>query len=116
VNAVEHNKRLVKRLVEIVTAKQLDAISEVARGQIAAEDRRHVRECPFPDMRERAACHDIELQAHRPVDSPDVSRPLTRSQRRAPHPSLRAEAVTLTLAAGIIESGAKEKRVSSAFA
>jgi predicted ester cyclase len=49
----EHNKRLVQRLVEMVNARDLDSIREVADGQIASEARSWIgpfRES-FPDFR-----------------------------------------------------------------
>ena len=50
---MDHNKRLVHRLVEIVNEGDLDAITEVADGQIADEAQRWIgpfRES-FPDFR-----------------------------------------------------------------
>lgn len=50
---LEHNRELVRRLVEIVNAGDLDSIDDVASGQIAGEARRWVgpfRES-FPDFR-----------------------------------------------------------------
>jgi predicted ester cyclase len=43
----EHNKRLVRRLVEIVNERDFDSIGDVASGQIATEARRWVG--PFRD-------------------------------------------------------------------
>lgn len=52
-NAVEHNQALVRRLVEIVNDRNLDAISEVASGQVASEAARWVGPFArsFPDFR-----------------------------------------------------------------
>jgi predicted ester cyclase len=49
----EHNARLVHRLIEIVNAGDLDAIEEVATGQIASEARRWIGPFrqSFPDFR-----------------------------------------------------------------
>ncbi len=52
-SAAETNKQLVRRLVEIVNARELDAIEEVATGQIAREAARWVGPFArsFPDFR-----------------------------------------------------------------
>jgi predicted ester cyclase len=49
----EHNKNLVRRLVEIVNAGDLHALEEVASGQIAEEARRWIGPFrdSFPDFR-----------------------------------------------------------------
>ena len=52
-NAIEHNKALVRRLVDVVNERRLDAIDEVATGQIAREAKRWVGPFAesFPDFR-----------------------------------------------------------------
>ncbi len=52
-SAAERNKNLVRRLVEIVNDRELDAIDEVATGQIAREAARWVGPFArsFPDFR-----------------------------------------------------------------
>jgi predicted ester cyclase len=53
----EHNTRLVHQLIEIVNAGDLDALDEVATGEIAEEARRWIgpfRES-FPDFRMEVA-------------------------------------------------------------
>jgi predicted ester cyclase len=52
-SAAETNKELVRRLVEIVNERRLDAIDEVATGQIAREAARWVGPFArsFPDFR-----------------------------------------------------------------
>jgi predicted ester cyclase len=51
----DHNKRLVRRLVEIVNERDFDSIDEVAAGQIASEARRWIG--PFRD-----AFPDFQMQ------------------------------------------------------
>jgi predicted ester cyclase len=53
VNAVEHNRALVRRLVEIVNSRDLDALDEVATGEIAEGARRWIGPFTesFPDFR-----------------------------------------------------------------
>ena len=50
---VEHNKRLVRRLVEIVNAGDLEAVDEVATGALAEQARGWVGpfRAAFPDFR-----------------------------------------------------------------
>ena len=50
---VEHNRALVRRLVEIVNERQLDQIGEVASGQVAKEAARWIGPFArsFPDFR-----------------------------------------------------------------
>ncbi len=50
---LEHNKQLVRRLVEIVNEGDLDSVDEVASGQVASEARRWVGpfRTSFPDFR-----------------------------------------------------------------
>ena len=52
-SAVEHNKELVRRLVQLVNDRDLDALEEVASGAIAAEARRWIGPFrdSFPDFR-----------------------------------------------------------------
>jgi predicted ester cyclase len=51
--SLEHNRRLVRRLVEIVNEGALDSIDEVATGQVAGEAARWVGPFrdSFPDFR-----------------------------------------------------------------
>ena len=51
--ALDHNKHLVRRLVELVNARELDAIDEVATGVVAREAKRWVGPftASFPDFR-----------------------------------------------------------------
>ncbi|MGH9033549.1 MAG: ester cyclase [Acidimicrobiia bacterium] len=51
-SAIDHNKALVRRLVEIVNDRQLDAIEEVAAGPVAREARRWIGPFAesFPDF------------------------------------------------------------------
>ena len=53
VTGLDENKTLVRRLVEIVNAGDLDALDEVASGPIAEEARRWIGPCrdSFPDFR-----------------------------------------------------------------
>jgi hypothetical protein len=53
VTSADDNRALVRRLVEIVNARDLDAIGEVASGQIAREAARWVGPftASFPDFR-----------------------------------------------------------------
>ncbi|HSH21990.1 MAG TPA: nuclear transport factor 2 family protein, partial [Candidatus Caenarcaniphilales bacterium] len=50
---LEHNKRLVRRLVEIVNAGDLDAVGEVATGAFAEQARGWIGpfRAAFPDFR-----------------------------------------------------------------
>ena len=50
---LDYNRGLVRRLVEIVNARELDAIGEVASGQVAREAARWVGPftASFPDFR-----------------------------------------------------------------
>ena len=52
-STVEHNKALVRRLVEIVNERRLDRIAEVASGQVAREAARWIGPFAqsFPDFR-----------------------------------------------------------------
>jgi predicted ester cyclase len=52
-SAVEHNRRLVHRLVEIVNERRLDEIEEVAAGQVARAAARWIGPFAraFPDFR-----------------------------------------------------------------
>jgi predicted ester cyclase len=49
---LDHNRQLVRRLVEIVDARDLDSIDEVASGEVAAGARRWVDPfgASFPDF------------------------------------------------------------------
>ena len=51
--AVQHNKELVRRLVEIVNARELDRVGEVASGRVAAEAAEWIGPFAqsFPDFR-----------------------------------------------------------------
>ena len=52
-SAVEHNRALVRRLVEIVNSRDLDALDEIATGEIAEAARRWIGPFTesFPDFR-----------------------------------------------------------------
>ena len=52
-SAVEHNRALVRRLVEIVNSRDLDALGEIASGEIAEGARRWIGPFTdsFPDFR-----------------------------------------------------------------
>ncbi|HEX8083416.1 MAG TPA: ester cyclase [Solirubrobacteraceae bacterium] len=52
-SSVEHNRRLVHRLVEIVNERRLDEIEEVAAGQVAQDAARWIGPfvASFPDFR-----------------------------------------------------------------
>ena len=52
-SAVEHNRALVRRLVEIVNSRDLDALDEIATGEIAEGARRWIGPFTesFPDFR-----------------------------------------------------------------
>ena len=63
----EDNRALVRRLVEIVNARDLDAIGEVATGQIAAEAAQWVGPftASFPDFRMEVV--DVIAEDHKVV-------------------------------------------------
>lgn len=52
-SATDQNKALVRRLVEVVNEAQLDAVDEVASGELAKEARRWIGpfRASFPDFR-----------------------------------------------------------------
>jgi predicted ester cyclase len=66
-STAEDNKQLVRRLVEIVNARDLEAIGEVASGQIAQEAARWVGPfaASFPDF--RMAVVDVIAEADKVV-------------------------------------------------